>query len=126
MAIVIVLFQGMQVVEYHLKRAGICIAVRDRLIKDSGVATDETYDKTVEDLLKKKTARGMSAGLLEPRWCSCSGLLADRCRRFESCSATSVAMRWNTAGGRQFLAVKMAAKAEAFYACQKPKTGVIM
>ncbi|XP_064643302.1 metabotropic glutamate receptor 3-like isoform X2 [Lineus longissimus] len=51
--------KGMQVVEHHLKKAGVCIAVRDRLIKDSGVASEDTYDKVVEDLLKKKTARGV-------------------------------------------------------------------
>ena len=50
--------QGYAEVEELLKKEGICLALTEKLKKDSGVAAAEAYDKVVESLQKKKLARG--------------------------------------------------------------------
>ncbi|XP_039753655.1 metabotropic glutamate receptor 2-like [Pararge aegeria] len=44
--------------EALLARNGICIAVKEKLVKDSGVATEAAYDEIVQKLLTKPRARG--------------------------------------------------------------------
>ena len=44
--------------EELLKKEGICLAVTDKLAKDSGVATASTYDAIVERLRAHRHARG--------------------------------------------------------------------
>ncbi|CAG5038362.1 unnamed protein product [Parnassius apollo] len=44
--------------EALLARQGICIAVKEKLAKDSGVATEMAYDSIVQKLLTKPRARG--------------------------------------------------------------------
>ncbi|KPJ01848.1 Metabotropic glutamate receptor [Papilio xuthus] len=44
--------------EALLARNGICIAVKEKLAKDSGVATETAYDNIVQKLLTKPRARG--------------------------------------------------------------------
>ena len=39
---------------------GICIAVKEKLVKDSGVAAEKAYDEILLKLLSKPTARGSS------------------------------------------------------------------
>ncbi|XP_062575063.1 metabotropic glutamate receptor 3-like [Saccostrea cucullata] len=51
--------QGFNELEKLLKASEICIAATEKLIKDSGVAGQATYDKTVERLLAKSNARGV-------------------------------------------------------------------
>ena len=50
--------QGYSEVEELLKKEGICIAVTEKLIKDSGVAIDSIYEKIVERLKSRSMARG--------------------------------------------------------------------
>ncbi|XP_061197748.1 metabotropic glutamate receptor-like [Saccostrea echinata] len=50
---------GFNELEKLLKASEICIAATEKLIKDSGVAGEATYDKTVERLLAKSNARGV-------------------------------------------------------------------
>ena len=40
------------------------MAVTEKLIKDSGVAGDDKYNKIVKSLLKKKSARGKASQCL--------------------------------------------------------------
>ncbi len=51
-------FQGFAEVDELLKKEGICLAMTDKLIKDSGVATAAAYDNIVHNL-KKTNARGV-------------------------------------------------------------------
>ncbi|XP_045498210.1 metabotropic glutamate receptor 3-like [Colias croceus] len=44
--------------EALLARNGICIAVKEKLVKDSGVADEGSYDEIVQKLLTKPRARG--------------------------------------------------------------------
>ncbi|XP_004925395.2 metabotropic glutamate receptor 2 isoform X1 [Bombyx mori] len=44
--------------EALLARNGICIAVKEKLVKDSGVADEKAYDTIVQKLLTKPRARG--------------------------------------------------------------------
>ncbi|XP_041979527.1 metabotropic glutamate receptor 2-like [Aricia agestis] len=44
--------------EAQLARSGICIAVKEKLVKDSGVADERAYDDLVHRLLTKPRARG--------------------------------------------------------------------
>lgn len=44
--------------EEHLARNNICIAIKERLVKDSGVAGEGVYDIIVQKLLSKPRARG--------------------------------------------------------------------
>ncbi|XP_061715868.1 metabotropic glutamate receptor 2-like [Cydia pomonella] len=44
--------------EALLGRSGICIAVKEKLVKDSGVAAETVYDGIVQKLLTKPRARG--------------------------------------------------------------------
>ena len=41
-----------------LKAEGICVAVTEKLIKDSGVASAAGYDNIVASLLKKSNSKG--------------------------------------------------------------------
>ncbi|KAE8743652.1 hypothetical protein FOCC_FOCC010796, partial [Frankliniella occidentalis] len=41
-----------------LKERNVCIAVKEKLVKDSGVAGDKAYDEIVQKLLTKSRARG--------------------------------------------------------------------
>lgn len=41
-----------------MARNGICIAVKEKLVKDSGVADESSYDDIVQKLLTKPRARG--------------------------------------------------------------------
>ncbi|XP_035825890.1 metabotropic glutamate receptor 4-like [Aplysia californica] len=50
--------QGFNEVDKLLRENGICLALREKLLKDSGVATDTDYDNIVRNLLEKDLARG--------------------------------------------------------------------
>ena len=52
------LFQAFEELESLLARNGICIAVKEKLVKDSGVADESVYDSIVQRLLTKRRARG--------------------------------------------------------------------
>ena len=54
----LLIFQGFAEVEDLLIKEGICLAVTDKLIKDSGVAADDAYDQVVMRMKKKSAARG--------------------------------------------------------------------
>lgn len=41
-----------------LSKHNICIAIKEKLVKDSGVAAEAAYDLIVQKLLTKKRARG--------------------------------------------------------------------
>ena len=43
----------------ELANHNICIAVKEKLAKDSGVADDGAYDSIVQRLMNKRRARGM-------------------------------------------------------------------
>ncbi|KAI8795190.1 metabotropic glutamate receptor 4, partial [Biomphalaria glabrata] len=50
--------QGFNEVEVLLRKTkDICIALREKLLKDSGVPTEQDYDKIVFKLLEKEFAR---------------------------------------------------------------------
>lgn len=51
-------FQGFNELEKALKDNNICIAWTDKLLKDSGVATEESYLSIVDELKKRPNARG--------------------------------------------------------------------
>lgn len=44
--------------EELLGEKGICIAIKEKLVKDSGVAVEKQYDSIVQKLLTKSRARG--------------------------------------------------------------------
>lgn len=50
--------QAFEELEDLLAKNNICIAVKERLVKDSGVADDTAYDNIVLKLLTKPRARG--------------------------------------------------------------------
>ena len=52
------LFQAYEELERVLALRNVCIAVKEKLEKDSGVADEESYDKIVDNLLSKPRARG--------------------------------------------------------------------
>ncbi|XP_035210832.1 metabotropic glutamate receptor 4-like, partial [Stegodyphus dumicola] len=51
--------QAFTVLEELLLKKGICLAVKERLTKDSGVAGDSYYDSIVRRILEKPSARGV-------------------------------------------------------------------
>ena len=50
--------QAFEELEDLLKERNVCIAVKEKLVKDSGVAGDKAYDEIVQKLLTKSRARG--------------------------------------------------------------------
>ena len=52
------MFQGYEAVKKLLEKQHVCVAVTDKLKKDSGVARSVEYDKTVRKLRKPRSARG--------------------------------------------------------------------
>lgn len=50
--------QAFEELEELLARHNICIAVKEKLVKDSGVADEIAYDSIVQKLLTKPRARG--------------------------------------------------------------------
>ena len=52
------LLQAFEELERRLSEKGICVAVKEKLTKDSGVAGAGHYDHIVEKLLAKPKARG--------------------------------------------------------------------
>lgn len=52
------LFQAFEELEALLAKSNICIAVKEKLVKDSGVAHEGAYDEIVSKLLTKPRARG--------------------------------------------------------------------
>lgn len=52
------MFQAFEELEGLLAKNNICIAVKEKLVKDSGVADDTAYDGIVQKLLTKPRARG--------------------------------------------------------------------
>ena len=51
-------FQAFEELETLLAKHEICIAVKEKLVKDSGVAEEIAYDNIVQKLLTKPRARG--------------------------------------------------------------------
>lgn len=56
--IIISFKQAFEELEALLARNEICIAVKEKLVKDSGVADERAYDEIVQKLLTKPRARG--------------------------------------------------------------------
>lgn len=52
------LLQAFEELESLLAKNEICIAVKEKLVKDSGVAEESGYDAIVQRLLTKRRARG--------------------------------------------------------------------
>lgn len=52
------LTKAFEELEELLSKKGICIAVKEKLVKDSGVAEEIAYDSIVLKLLTKPRARG--------------------------------------------------------------------
>lgn len=52
------IFQAFEELEDLLAKHDICIAVKEKLVKDSGVAEEIAYDNIVQKLLTKPRARG--------------------------------------------------------------------
>lgn len=52
--------QAYEELEDLLAKHDICIAAKEKLVKDSGVAEDSAYDSIVQKLLTKPRARGES------------------------------------------------------------------
>jgi metabotropic X receptor len=50
--------QAFEELETLLAKYDICIAVKEKLVKDSGVADETAYDNIVQKLLTKPRARG--------------------------------------------------------------------
>lgn len=46
-----------------LAENSICIAIKEKLVKDSGVAVEKQYDSIVQKLLTKSRARGEFGGI---------------------------------------------------------------
>lgn len=53
-----ILLQAFEELEDLLSKHDICIAVKEKLVKDSGVAEEIAYDNIVLKLLTKPRARG--------------------------------------------------------------------
>ncbi|XP_067128355.1 metabotropic glutamate receptor-like [Centruroides vittatus] len=51
--------KAFSVLEELLAKNNICIAIKERLIKDSGVAVEKAYDNIVQKLTSKQNARGV-------------------------------------------------------------------
>jgi len=56
------ILQGFNELEKLLKEASICVATTEKLLKDSGVAKQASYDTIVDRLKLKSNARGMESG----------------------------------------------------------------
>lgn len=56
--VVLLYFQAFEELEDLLGKHNICIAVKEKLVKDSGVALESAYDSIVQKLLTKPRARG--------------------------------------------------------------------
>lgn len=54
----ILYFKAFEELEELLARHHVCIAVKEKLVKDSGVAEEIAYDSIVLKLLTKPRARG--------------------------------------------------------------------
>lgn len=52
------LLQAFEELEDLLAENNICIAIKEKLVKDSGVARESAYDSIVQKLLTKPRARG--------------------------------------------------------------------
>lgn len=52
------MLQAFEELESLLAKNGICIAIKEKLVKDSGVADENVYDSIVQKLLTKRRARG--------------------------------------------------------------------
>ena len=52
------LHQAFEELEGLLAEHNICIAVKEKLVKDSGVAGDDAYNQIVKNLMYKRKARG--------------------------------------------------------------------
>lgn len=52
------MLQAFEELEDLLGEHNICIAVKEKLVKDSGVAEDSAYESIVNKLLTKPRARG--------------------------------------------------------------------
>lgn len=61
----IFLIKAFEELEELLSKKGICIAVKEKLVKDSGVAEEIAYDSIVLKLLTKPRARGKCGILLQ-------------------------------------------------------------
>lgn len=57
-SLTLLLLQAFEELEELLARHNICIAIKEKLVKDSGVAEDIAYDNIVQKLLTKPRARG--------------------------------------------------------------------
>ncbi|KAM7311515.1 metabotropic glutamate receptor 6 [Ixodes scapularis] len=51
--------QAFNELEEQLKSENICIAIKEKLTKDSGVAAEDSYDNIIRNLLSKQRARGV-------------------------------------------------------------------
>lgn len=56
--LLVVYLQAFEELEDLLAKHDICIAVKEKLVKDSGVAEEIAYDNIVQKLLTKPRARG--------------------------------------------------------------------
>lgn len=56
-----------------LAKHDICIAVKEKLVKDSGVAEEIAYDNIVQKLLTKPRARGKCIYLIKYFLCDVDG-----------------------------------------------------
>ena len=52
--------QGFNELEKLLKQHGICIATTEKLLKDSGVPSEDFYDRIVSRLKQRSKAKGIS------------------------------------------------------------------
>lgn len=59
MCVTLLIGKAFEVLDDLLTARGICIAVREKLPKDSGVAHEKTYDSILHKLLAKPRARGL-------------------------------------------------------------------
>ena len=59
MDVVLFFFQAFEELEKLLSKRNICVAVREKLTKDSGVAGSDNFNHIVEKLLAKPKAKGM-------------------------------------------------------------------
>lgn len=61
------ILQAFEELEELLTKNDICIAVKEKLVKDSGVAEETAYDNIVLKLLTKPRAKGKKTNLLKIR-----------------------------------------------------------
>lgn len=57
--LVLLSLQAFNELEEQLKSQNICIAIKEKLTKDSGVAAEDSYDAIIRQLLSKQRARGL-------------------------------------------------------------------